>query len=82
MSTEERCPGKIPCGGKDEAGAGADDDAEDFVVIATHGPGNTLFFDTDFSLNQAGAQIAHKLNAVLTTGNEAGSATMPVQRPF
>ena len=55
--------------------------AEDAVVIATHGPGEPREFTVPFGLNQPGAEIALKVHVVLTTGNEAGSAALLVQRP-
>ena len=56
-------------------------DEEDAVVIATHFPGDPLEFTTNFGLTQPGAQIALKVFVVLTTGNEAGSPSMQVERP-
>ena len=61
---------------------GPDYDREDSVVIATNQPVDPLVFDTNFSLNQPGAQVTFKVYTVLNTGNEAGSAGMTVQRPF
>ena len=54
---------------------------EDAVVIATHSPNDPREFVTTFGLNQPGAEIALKVYVVLTTGNEAGSAAMLVERP-
>ena len=34
-----------------------------------------------FGLNQPGAEVALKVFVILTTGNEAGSAVLLVQRP-
>jgi hypothetical protein len=56
-------------------------DDQDAVVIATHEPGDPKEFVTTFGLNQPGAEIALKVFVVLTTGNEAGSAPMLVERP-
>ncbi len=56
-------------------------DAEDAVVIATNAPGDEREFVTQFGLNQPGAEIALKVFVILTTGNEAGSAAMLVERP-
>jgi hypothetical protein len=56
-----------------------DDDA---VVVATHAPADPREFTTGFGLNQPGAQVALKVYVVLTTGNEAGSAALLVQRPL
>jgi len=56
-------------------------DDQDAVVIATHAPGDPKEFVTTFGLNQAGVEIALKVFVVLTTGNEAGSAPMIVERP-
>lgn len=55
--------------------------AEDAVVIAAHGPADPREFVVPFGLNQPGAEVALKVFVVLTTGNEAGSAAMLVQRP-
>jgi hypothetical protein len=55
---------------------------EDAVVIATNVPGAPREFVTPFGLTQPGAKVALKVFVVLTTGNEAGSATMFVQRPL
>lgn len=60
---------------------GEDYSDEDAVVIATNLPGATREFITPFGLNQPGARIAMKVYVILTTGNEAGSAAMFVQRP-
>lgn len=54
---------------------------EDAVVIATNEPGVPREFNVAFGLNQPGARVALKVYVILTTGNEAGSATMFVQRP-
>jgi len=54
---------------------------DDAVVVATNAPADLLEFLTDFGLTQPGAQVALKLYVVLTTGNEAGSPAMLVQRP-
>jgi hypothetical protein len=56
-------------------------DERDAVVIATHAPEDPREFVTTFGLNQPGAEIALKVFVVLTTGNEAGSAAMLVERP-
>lgn len=56
-------------------------DDQDAVVIATRAPGDPKEFVTTFGLNQPGAEIALKVFVVLTTGNEAGSAPMLVERP-
>ena len=61
--------------------AGDDYSDEDAVVIATHEPGDAREFVTPFGLNQPGAKIALKVYVILTTGNEAGSAALFVQRP-
>ena len=53
---------------------------EDAIVIATNLPGDVLEFVTNFGLTQPGAEIALKVFVVLTTGNEAGSAAMLVER--
>lgn len=54
---------------------------EDAIVIATNLPGDAREFVTNFGLTQPGAEIALKVFVVLTTGNEAGSAAMLVERP-
>lgn len=54
---------------------------EDAIVIATNLPGDPREFVTNFGLTQPGAEIALKVYVVLTTGNEAGSAAMLVERP-
>lgn len=54
---------------------------EDAIVIATNLPLDTKEFVTNFGLTQPGAEIALKVFVVLTTGNEAGSAAMLVERP-
>ena len=53
---------------------------EDAVVIATNEPGAPREFVTPFGLNQPGVHVALKVFVILTTGNEAGSAAMFVQR--
>ena len=54
---------------------------DDAVVIASHEPGEPMEFVTPFALTQPGAKAAFKIFVVLTTGNEAGSAEMVVERP-
>ncbi len=61
---------------------GTDYSDEDAVVIANNEPGATREFITPFGLNQPGVHLALKVYVILTTGNEAGSAAMFVQRPF
>ena len=61
--------------------AGPDWNEEDAVHIATHTPSDPREFVTPFGLNQPGAKIALKVYVILTTGNEAGSAALFVQRP-
>ena len=56
-------------------------DEQDAVVIATNQPGAPMEFVTTFGLTQPGAKISLKVFVVLTTGNEAGSATITLQRP-
>jgi hypothetical protein len=60
---------------------GEEYDEQDAVVISSHGPNETREFITPFGLNQPGTEIALKVFVILTTGNEAGSATMRVSRP-
>ena len=55
---------------------------EDAVVIASHDPGEPREFVVPFGLNQPGAEVALKVYVLLTTGNEAGSALLLVQRPL
>ena len=54
---------------------------DDAVLVETHAPADPREFTTGFGLNQPGAHVALKVYVVLTTGNEAGSATLLVQRP-
>ena len=61
--------------------AGEEYSDEDAIVLATHEPGDPREFVTSFGLNQPGAQVALKVYVILTTGNEAGSAALSVQRP-
>ena len=61
---------------------GTDYSDEDAVVIANNEPGAPREFITPFGLNQPGVHVALKVFVILTTGNEAGSAAMFVQRPF
>ena len=61
--------------------AGDDYNEGDAVVIASHEPGEAMEFVTPFALTQPGAKAAFKIFVVLTTGNEAGSAEMVVERP-
>lgn len=61
---------------------GPDWNEDDAVVVATHSPNEPREFITTFGLNQPGVQVVFKLYVMLTTGNEAGSAPMVVQRPF
>ena len=61
---------------------GDDYSDEDAVVIATNAPGAPREFITPFGLNQPGAKVALKVYVLLSTGNEAGSAAMFVERPM
>jgi hypothetical protein len=61
---------------------GDDYSDEDAVVIATNAPGAPREFVVPFGLNQPGAKVALKVYVTLTTGNEAGSAAMFVERPM
>ncbi len=61
--------------------AGEEYSEEDAVVVATRGPGEAREFVTTFGLTQPGAGVALKVFVILTTGNEAGSAVLLVQRP-
>ena len=60
---------------------GPDWEEEDAVVIDSHLPNAPREFITTFGLNQPGAQVVFKVYVILTTGNEAGSAAMFVERP-
>ena len=62
--------------------AGDEYNEEDAVVIASHEPDEPMEFVTAFALTQPGAKAAFKVFVVLTTGNEAGSAEMVVERPL
>ena len=55
-------------------------DDSDAIVILTNTPQQTREFVTNFGLTQPGTKVALKVFVVLTTGNEAGSATMVVER--
>lgn len=57
-------------------------DDEDAVVIASHLPTDPREFITTFGLSQPGARIALKVYVILSTGNEAGSNSMLVDRPI
>ena len=50
-------------------------------VIATHLPADPREFVTAFGLLLPGSRVSLKVFVILTTGNEAGSATVVVQRP-
>lgn len=52
------------------------------VVVATNEPGAPREFVNTFGLNQPGVRVVFKVYVILSTGNEAGSAPMLVQRPF
>ncbi len=54
---------------------------QDAVLIASHEPEEPREFLTSFALTQPGGKAAFKVFVVLTSGNEAGSAEMVVQRP-
>ena len=56
-------------------------DDDDAVTIATHTPGDPREFLTGFGLTQPGTHASFKVYVILTTGNEAGSAPMRVERP-
>lgn len=56
-------------------------DDDDAIIITTHLPADPREFVTGFGLTQPGARAAFKVYVVLDSGNEAGSATMVVQRP-
>ncbi len=46
-----------------------------------HPPAEAQEFVTTFGLGMPGARLALKVFVVLTTDNEAGSATVVIQRP-
>lgn len=54
---------------------------EDAVVIANNLPEDDREFLTGFGLTQPGTSASFKVYVMLTTGNEAGSAAMTVERP-
>ena len=54
---------------------------DDAVAVATNGPGAAREFVTTFGLTQPGVRVSFKVFVILNTGNEAGSATVVVQRP-
>ena len=54
---------------------------EDEVVIATLPPGVPREFRTAYSLTQPGMAASFKVYVVLTTGNEAGSDAVTIERP-
>ena len=60
---------------------GASYEEDDAVVIATNGPGAAREFVTTFGLTQPGVRVSFKVYVILNTGNEAGSATVVIQRP-
>ncbi len=51
------------------------------AVVATNGPGATREFVTTFGLTQPGVRVSLKVYVILNPGNEAGSATVVIQRP-
>ena len=55
---------------------------EDAVVIASHAPNEPREFLTSFGLSEPGVHMVFKVFVILTTGNEAGSAAVSVQRPL
>lgn len=61
---------------------GDDYDEDLAVVLGTHGPNDPMEFVKTFGLTQPGAKVALKVYVMLTTGNEAGSPAMLVQRPL
>jgi hypothetical protein len=60
---------------------GDDYDDDDAVTITTHTPTDPREFVTGFGLTQPGTRASFKVFVVLQTGNEAGSASMTVERP-
>ncbi len=61
---------------------GEEYDEDDAVTLATHSPTAAREFLTGFGLTQPGTQASYKVFVILATGNEAGSATMTVERPL
>ena len=62
--------------------AGTEYDEVYAEVIATHTPSEPREFLTSFGLSEPGVHMVFKVFVVLTTGNEAGSAAVSVQRPL
>ncbi len=62
--------------------AGTEFDEAYAEVIATHTPGEPREFLTSFGLGEPGVHMVFKVFVILTTGNEAGSAAVFVQRPL
>jgi hypothetical protein len=60
---------------------GPDYDGDDEVVVATIPKGAARELRTDYSLSGSGMQASFKVYVVLTTGNEAGSNVVTVERP-
>jgi len=61
---------------------GDDYDPDLAVVLGTNQPGDPREFVKTFGLTQPGARVVLKVYVILTTGNEAGSPAMSVQRPL
>ncbi len=62
--------------------AGTEYDEAYAEVIATHTPAEPREFTTSFGLTEPGVRMVFKVFVILTTGNEAGSAAVSVQRPL
>lgn len=60
---------------------GPDGEAADEVLVATIPKAGPLTFATGFALDEPGAIVTLRAYVVLTTGNEAASAPVEVQRP-
>ncbi len=60
---------------------GPDYDGEDEVVLATIPKGAPRQFRTPFSLAEPGTAASFKVYVILSTGNEAGSNAVTVERP-
>ncbi len=62
--------------------AGTEYDEAYAEVIANHTPAEPREFLTSFGLSDPGVHMVFKVFVILTTGNEAGSAAVSVQRPL
>ena len=60
---------------------GPEYDGEDEIVLATLPKGAPRQFRSPFSLAEPGTSASFKIYVILSTGNEAGSKPVTVQRP-